>query len=30
VVESMEIDLQKPRLKSILREVYNEALASES
>lgn len=30
VVEAMEIDLQKPRLKSILREVYNEALASES
>jgi len=30
VVEGMEIDLQKPRLKSILREVYNEALASES
>jgi DNA repair exonuclease SbcCD nuclease subunit len=30
VVEGMEIDLQKPRLKSILREVYNEALAVES
>jgi len=30
VVETMEIDLQKPRLKSILREVYNEALAVES
>lgn len=30
VVEGMEIDLQKPRLKSILREVYNEALAIES
>ena len=30
VVDGMEIDLQKPRLKSILREVYNEALASES
>lgn len=30
VVEGMEIDLQKPRLKSILREVYNEALASQS
>jgi DNA repair exonuclease SbcCD nuclease subunit len=30
VVEGMEIDLQKPKLKSILREVYNEALAIES
>lgn len=30
VVEGLEIDLQKPRLKSILREVYNEALAIES
>lgn len=30
VVEGMEIDLQKPRLKSILRDIYNEALASES
>lgn len=30
VVENMEIDLQKPRLKSILRDVYNEALAIES
>jgi hypothetical protein len=30
VVEGMEIDLQKPRLKSILKEIYNEALASES
>lgn len=30
VVEGLEIDLQKPRLKSIMREVYNEALASES
>ena len=30
VVEGMEFDLQKPRLKSIMREIYNEALASES
>jgi DNA repair exonuclease SbcCD nuclease subunit len=30
VVEGLEIDLQKPRLKSIMREIYNEALASES
>lgn len=30
VVEGMEFDLQKPRLKSIMREVYNEALASQS
>lgn len=29
VVDGMEIDLQKPRLKSILREVYTEALSLE-
>jgi len=30
VVDGLEMDLQKPRLKSILREVYTEALAIES
>jgi DNA repair exonuclease SbcCD nuclease subunit len=30
VVEGMEIELQKPRLKSIMREIYNEALAAQS
>ena len=30
VVDGLEIDLQKPRLKSILRQVYTEALAAES
>jgi DNA repair exonuclease SbcCD nuclease subunit len=30
VIDGMEIDLQKPRLKSILRAVYTEALAVES
>lgn len=30
VVDGLEIDLEKSRLKNIMREVYNEALASES
>lgn len=30
VVDGLEIDLQKPKLKSILRQVYTEALAAES
>jgi DNA repair exonuclease SbcCD nuclease subunit len=30
VVEGMEVELEKPKLKSVLRDVYNEALALES